>query len=709
MALALVLNLATNTVEIRLPWWPAAVWSLALVLVAAAIWAELRQDADDLSPEAERVFGAIPYVAQHFQSRPRELGRLRRTLGVRGKAALVALPGERGAGKSQLAAVYARECLRDGYELVAWINAESGPVTDLSLLGGQLGLGGQDEPPEGVAMKVRSWLQNQRRGRRLLVFDNVDDPDAMTPYLPRAGTTKILVTTNRGEFARLPGFEVVPVGMFTSQQGREFLQKVTGLPDDAPAEAVGAELGWLPLGLAQASAYIAERRLSYAQYLAALAGQDLDDALRRTAGTDHPGVLRATQLSMAGLDRRDPSGDSARLLVVLAVLSPDGIGRAMLAAGEEALGLAGGLVRALGVLANASLIRLSGSAEDAHGRDGVMVMVHRLTARVIRYQAGTAGAIATATDLLDLFTDDFGLAEVAHRRAELDDLAAHVTTLCAHSAGAPSPLLLTQMNWTGLLLLDAGDLTRAAALFEESAAARERVLGGDHPDTLASRHNVAYVYESMGRLAKAIGLYERVLADSEQILGGDHPDTLVSRHNLASVYRSAGRLEEALDLHERVLADRVLVLGGDHPNTLESRHGLAYAYESVGRLDEAIDLYQQVLDDRLRMLGEDHPDTLVTRDNLAGAYQSAGRLDEAIDLHREVLADRVRVLGADHPDALLSRSNLAEAYDSAGRLDEAIDLLERVLADCERVLSADHPMIAHVRENLALAKRRRRL
>jgi hypothetical protein len=46
-------------------------------------------------------------------------------LGGKGRTALVALPGERGAGKSQLAAAYARQCIRDGYDLVAWINAES--------------------------------------------------------------------------------------------------------------------------------------------------------------------------------------------------------------------------------------------------------------------------------------------------------------------------------------------------------------------------------------------------------------------------------------------------------------------------------------------------------------------------------------------------------------------------------------------------------
>ncbi|MDW4911440.1 tetratricopeptide repeat protein, partial [Streptomyces sp. ADMS] len=61
-----------------------------------------------------------------------------------------------------------------------------------------------------------------------------------------------------------------------------------------------------------------------------------------------------------------------------------------------------------------------------------------------------------------------------------------------------------------------------------------RVLGEDHPDTLASRNNLAYAYQSAGDLGRSIPLYEQTLADRVRVLGEDHPDTLVSRNNLAS-------------------------------------------------------------------------------------------------------------------------------------------------------------------------------
>ena len=53
--------------------------------------------------------------------------------------------------------------------------------------------------------------------------------------------------------------------------------------------------------------------------------------------------------------------------------------------------------------------------------------------------------------------------------------------------------------------------------------------GETHPDTLASRNNLARAYKAAGRLAEAIPLYERTLSDCEQVLGETHPDTLASR------------------------------------------------------------------------------------------------------------------------------------------------------------------------------------
>ena len=62
------------------------------------------------------------------------------------------------------------------------------------------------------------------------------------------------------------------------------------------------------------------------------------------------------------------------------------------------------------------------------------------------------------------------------------------------------------------------------------------MLGADHPDTLASRNNLALAYRDAGRTAEAITLFEQTLADRERVLGANHPDTLATRNNLAAAH-----------------------------------------------------------------------------------------------------------------------------------------------------------------------------
>jgi Tetratricopeptide repeat len=72
-------------------------------------------------------------------------------------------------------------------------------------------------------------------------------------------------------------------------------------------------------------------------------------------------------------------------------------------------------------------------------------------------------------------------------------------------------------------------------------------------------------------------LFEQTLTDRQRILGGDHPDTLTSRNNLAGAYYTAGDLGRAIPLFEQTLTDCVRIVGGDHPLTGTVRSNLAYA------------------------------------------------------------------------------------------------------------------------------------
>jgi hypothetical protein len=59
-----------------------------------------------------------------------------------------------------------------------------------------------------------------------------------------------------------------------------------------------------------------------------------------------------------------------------------------------------------------------------------------------------------------------------------------------------------------------------------------RVLGPAHPDTLATRSNVALWTGQSGDPAGGLRLYQELLPDLVRVLGPDHPGTLATRASI---------------------------------------------------------------------------------------------------------------------------------------------------------------------------------
>jgi hypothetical protein len=68
----------------------------------------------------------------------------------------------------------------------------------------------------------------------------------------------------------------------------------------------------------------------------------------------------------------------------------------------------------------------------------------------------------------------------------------------------------------------------------------ERVLGPEHPDTLAARASLASFTGEAGDPAVASDQYAALLPARERVLGADHPDTVATRDNLAYWTEQAG-------------------------------------------------------------------------------------------------------------------------------------------------------------------------
>ena len=590
------------------------------------------------------------------------------------------LMGMRGCGKTQLAATLAKQCEDANWNLVAWINAVSPDTiqSDLVELAKRLKIDTSDQPAQDVIVRrCLDHLKSAAPTDRLIVFDNVEDINHLTGLIPSGDGVRVVATTTNKVGWEDQGWNSIKVGVFDRSESINYLLTVTNSDDRDAADALAERLGDLPLAIAQAAATARHKDMSLARYLNRLKSRGEELVIRPIPGDEYTDDV-ATVLWMAVEAAVDSMKNGTkqmarRQLGALALLAESGVPTRWLDPTVEQLD------------DDESPDTQRDTDEDAH--DALTELIHRsIVQQTARDRSKTTIHRLQAQVLRNSWNNN-----------ELDDARAAATGLLGSVNISRYPSNDTKARRQEAL--DLVDQLRSIGTQEHSQVLFE------------SPHTSEALFQTFSH-ASDLGLpYEALTLDVAVdalagLLGPDHPDTLASRNNLAGAYEGAGRLGEAITLYEQVLTDSIRVLGEDHPDTLASRHNLAGAYESAGRLTEAIALFEQLLPDRIRVLGEDHPDTLTSRNNLAYAYHTAGRLTEAIALYEQLLPDSIRVLGEDHPDTLTSRNNLAYAYHAAGRLTEAIQLFEQTLHDCIRVLGEDHPLTKTVRENLEAAKRK---
>ncbi|MFC8776219.1 tetratricopeptide repeat protein [[Kitasatospora] papulosa] len=675
--------------------------------------------------------GAVPALASAFQPRSELRARVD-AVRAQGAGAVLTqvLSGGGGVGKSQLAAAYASDALSDGTDLVLWASAvEVQQVVTLyaqaAVLVSAPGAGGDN--PEQDARALLSWLATTDR-QWLVVLDDITDPAGMVGWWPasRTGSGWVLATTRLTDAALTGnGRKRVSVDVYTAKEAAAYLR--TRLTDDdaghlldETVEDLAAALGYLPLALGHAAAYMLNQDLPCTQYLALFNDNNrrLEQVLPEAADADGYGRQVATTLllSLNAAQQTEPTGLARPALQFAAHLDPAGHPHALWNTPTVLAHLTEQRDPSLDAPAEASVPVTPGEAEAVlrvlhryalitsdRRQEPRAVRIHALTARATRettpHEMLPALAQATADALIHIWPDldQPHLNLAATLRTNTDHLHQHTGKHLWHRDGHEV------LFRAGTSLLDAGLASAATAYWGRLSNVSQQILGSEHADTLTTRSNLATSYWQDGRIDEAITLFEAVLTDGEQTLGPDHPHILTSRSNLAASYRQAGRTDEATALSEAVLTDLETLLGPQHPSTLTTRSNLATCYWQAGHTDEAIALEESVLGAREQILGSQHPDTLNTRSNLALSYWQAGRIDEATALSEAVLTDLETLLGPQHPSTLINRNNLALSYWQAGRTDEAILLFEAVLAEQRRVLGPQHPNTLHTRSNLAIA------
>ena len=178
------------------------------------------------------------------------------------------------------------------------------------------------------------------------------------------------------------------------------------------------------------------------------------------------------------------------------------------------------MVRAIGTLCGYSFIVDRGDQD--------MYDSHRLVHLAIRTWTEEKGELAvTVEKAMQHVSTIFPTAEFVNQ-AICREYLTHALRLLAGEVGKSIEARYTLCLKVGLCLYDEGRIRESVKWIKESCEWRERNLAEEHPDRLASQHQLAGAYEADGQIKKAVELMEHVVGVQRRILAEEHPSRLAS-------------------------------------------------------------------------------------------------------------------------------------------------------------------------------------
>ncbi|KAJ5523469.1 hypothetical protein N7513_013013 [Penicillium frequentans] len=657
----------------------------------------------------------------------------------------IALVGLGGVGKSQLAIEYSyRVRINFPETWVLWVHASNAARFEQSFrdIANQVKIPGRQDPQAHIFELVENWLRDGKRGRWILLLDNLDDPEflrkspaisqgftkPLLEYVPRGLHGSVIITSRTREVAlnTVDYKDLIEVKPMEQSEALELLQKKLPQPEKSQdCQHLVEELELMPLAIVQAASYIRNRapRYSVAQYLRDFQKSDrkATQLLKVEAGLlyrdweANSSILVAWQISFDYIYHTKPS--AAELLSLMSCFDRQGIPEDIIRYRPPIDDISS--PELLEHITNSDDSETSEDDRDPHledditilrdysfinvSEDGTMFTMHRLLQLATRAWLKSHGK-------LEQWREKF--VSILYEEFPSPDYENWPTCqlLLPHLKSAISqwPASHKSQQWATVLLRGAhyawqsGSVADMRDFASESRKQWALLLGEEHQEVLRSKGILATSYWVEGRWQEAEKLFSEVVEASKIKLGEDDLFTLANTTNLASTYRKQGQWKKAEQLQVQIIKTCKAVLGDDHFQTLSSMSNLAATYQNQGRFGEAEVLQMLVLETNKAKLGEDHPETIAGIAALALTYYYQERWEKAEYLCIQVIGARKIKLGEDHPDTLVSIHNLASIYLEQSQWEDAEQLLLQVIQARKAKLGDDHPDTLTSMANLSL-------
>ena len=600
----------------------------------------------------------LPNPVADFTGRQGDIDKLVARLRKRETAAITAIDGQGGVGKTELACYVGRE-VRDHYPggqiLLDLRGLDKEPVTAEGAMARViLALEPEQKLPDNPE-QIAGLYQGLLAERGVLILaDNAKDSDQVEPLIP-SPPSALLITSR--QTIQLAGMERVDLDELPSQEAHGLLRSILGSKPAADDEVarLARLCGNLPIALRVAGNYLASApALSVPQYLERLGTKPAD--------MTHQGrkVRAILADSVEALERENPS--LVNKWRSLAVFRAPFDRRAAEAVAE---------------FEGDELDTLEGCSLVIYDRDQERFRLHDLVREL-----GEEG----------LEEDE---AQQAHRRhaahylgetrraIEYYEQHLEITRGTGDRRGEAEAL-----GNLGIAYANLGEARRAIEYYEQRLEITRET--GDRRGEGMALGNLGIAYANLGETRRAIEYHERHVEIARET--GDRRSEGMALGNLGIAYADLGETWRAIEYYEQQL--RITRETGDRRGEGQTLGNLGIAYKDLGEPGRAIEYNEQVLG-IARETGDRRGEGQALG-NLGLAYAVLGEPRRAIEYYQQHL-EIARETG-DRRGEGNALWNRALTHDKLGRRDEAIADAELSLKIREEI---EDPNADRVRRALA--------
>ncbi len=241
-----------------------------------------------------------------------------------------------------------------------------------------------------------------------------------------------------------------------------------------------------------------------------------------------------------------------------------------------------------------------------------------------------------------------------------------------------------------------GNTAEAVPALEAALAAKQQVMGPDHPQLLPYFYYLAQLHWAEGTLPAVLPLDRKALALCEKNDGADSACAGAALVNLGGALAANGIFEEAESALRRALALCDKFFGPASPMRGRALNGLSQVLIYTGRYGEAEAALKEALALNKTWAAHDNADVGVSLNNYGVLYQLTGQYKKSEESLRQAVAMDEKVLGADSALTLINKVMLAKVLSLSGRNTQAEPIARQALTSAERLLGKrrDHPALA---------------